>query len=330
MNVAPAKTRLFAEHKHDSPLLCCVFDPTGRFVIAGGRDRHLVCFEIASGKALPLEGHETWIGCSAAAGKTLVISADFAGRVVAWDCTGESPQLRWKIDAHAHTIHCLAVSADGQRFASGDRDGTIRVWSTSDGQRMHEIAGIGHPVSCVAFHPDGRQLISADRQPKKPRLKVWDFATGQELRSIDVPQLSAYRRVEDIEWGGIRGLAISADGRTLVASGSNEYSGPACAVLFDSTTGELQRKLSSSLKGFCYAVRYHPQGFLMASSGDVAKGEIRIWNAEKEESLASVATPGPCTAIDIDPDGRRFVAAQTIGKGSYPDSGTLTLYDWSG
>lgn len=72
----------------------------------------------------------------------------------------------------------------------------------------------------------GKQLVSADRQPKKPRIKLWEFATGREQRSIDVPQLSAYRRVEDIEWGGIRAITLSADGNTLVACSSNEYSGP--------------------------------------------------------------------------------------------------------
>jgi WD40 repeat protein len=99
----------------------------------------------------------------------------------------------------------------------------------------------------------GQRLVSADRQPKNPRLKLWDFASGKEQRSIDVPQLSAYRRVEDIEWGGIRAITLSADGNTLVACGSNEYSGPACALLFDLATGELKRKLSSTLKGFHYS-----------------------------------------------------------------------------
>lgn len=329
MILDPAKTRSLGEHKHDAPLLACAFDPTGRFVLAGGRDRSVVCLDVAAGKIDRLEGHETWVGSVVRAGKDLVLTADFAGRVIAWDCSGDHPTLRWNIEAHAGTIHALAANADGQMFATGDRDGTIRVWQTSDGKSLNEISGIGHPVYGVAFHPNEKQLVSADRQPKKPRLKLWDLATGQELRNIEVPQLSAYRRVEDIEWGGIRGIACSPDGGTLAACGSNEYSGPACALLFDVTTGGLKRKLSSTLKGFCYAARFHPQGFLMTASGDVAKGEIGVWNTDKDESLTSIATPGPCTAIDIAPDGRRFVVAQTIGKGSYPDAGTLNLHEWS-
>ena len=329
MPIDPAKSRQLAEHKHEAPLMCCVFDASGRFVIAGGRDRGVVCLDVASGKTTTLEGHETWISAVVRAAAGLVLTADYAGRVIAWDCTGETPKPRWNVAAHAYTICAMAASADGNLFATGDRNGTIRIWQMNDGQRSHEITGLEHPIYGLAFHPDGKQLVSADRQPKKPRLKLWEIATGKELRSIDVPQLSAYRRVEDIEWGGIRAITLSADGNTLVACGSNEYSGPACALLFDIATGELKRKLASTLKGFYYSAQFHRQGFLLTSGGDVGKGEFRAWDTTKDESLATVTTPGPCTAIDIHPDGTHCVVAQMNGKGSYPDSGTLTLFEWS-
>ncbi|NQV25062.1 MAG: hypothetical protein HQ518_11915 [Rhodopirellula sp.] len=327
--IDPTQSRQVAEHKHDTPLTCCAFDGSGKFVIAGGRDRGVVCLDVDAGKKTVLEGHDSWISSVVRAGAELILTADFAGRVIAWDCTGETPKPRWNITAHANTIYAMATSLDGKLFATGDRDGIVRIWQTSDGQRTHEISGFEHPVYGLAFHADGRQLVTADRQPKSPRLKLWDFATGTEIRSIDVPQLSAYRRVEDIEWGGIRAITLSADGNTLVACGSNGYSGPACALLFDTATGELKSKLSSTLKGFYYSARFHPQGFLLTAGGDVGKGEFRVWDPSQEESLATVAAPGPCTSIDAHPDGRRCVVAQMIGKGSYPDSGTLTLFEWA-
>ena len=82
--------------------------------------------------------------------------------------------------------------------------------------------------------------------------------------------------------GGIRGITLSADGQTIVACGSNEYAGPACALLFDAATGELQRKFTSTLKGFYYTPRYHPQGFLLAAGGDIGKGEYRAWNPSSD------------------------------------------------
>lgn len=329
MPIDPVKTRQIAEHKHDAPLMSCAFDPSGRFVLAGGRDRGLMCLEVAAGRKAVLEGHETWVSSAVSAGSHLVLTADYAGHVIAWDCSGETPKQCWNIEAHPSTIYALAANAGGELFATGGSEGTIRIWQTRDGKRTREIARLTYPVYGVAFHPDGRRLISADRQPKMPRIKLWDFAAGKELLEIDATALSAYRRVEDIEWGGIRGLTLSPDGNTLVACGSNEYAGPACALLFDITTGELKRKLVSSLKGFYYSARFHPQGFLVTAGGDVAKGEFRCWDPQQDASLADVQTAGPCTAIDIHPSGGSFVVAQSIGKKSYPDSGLLTIYEWS-
>lgn len=329
MKIDPTQSKIEAEYQHHSPLVSCAFDPTGRFVLAGGRDLSILCLDIAAKSTMELSGHETWVGSIVRSGTDFVLTADFAGVVIAWDCTGDKPQQRWKITAHASTIYALAVSPDGKLFATGDRDGNIRVWQVSDSQRLHEIRIEGHPVYGLIFHPDGQRLISADRQPKKPRLKVWEFATGKEQRSIDVPQLSAYRRVEDIEWGGIRGIAISPDGNTLVACGSHEYSGPACALLFDIATGELKRKLTSTLKGFYYSAQFHAQGFLLTAGGDIGKGELRSWDPTQDASIANVNTPGPCTSLDIHPSGASCVLTQMIGKSSYPDSGSLTLQEWS-
>lgn len=327
MTVDPAKPTLVADYRHDVPLHCCEFDPSGRFVLAGGRDRAVLCLDVAAGKTFRLEGHESWVTGAVRAATGLVLTADFTGRVIAWDCGGESPELRWNLAAHPHSVQTIAVSADGRLLATGDREGVVRVGQVADGACTHALAPLEHPVTALAFLPGGR-LVTADRQPKKPRLKVWDLATGEALRTIDVPQLSAYRRVEDIEWGGIRALTVSPDGGTLVACGSHDYAGPAAAFLFDVETGELKRRLASTLKGFCYAAEYHADGFLMTAAGDVGKGEFRAWDPGKDESLATSATAGPSTDLDIAPDGHRFVVTQTTGKGSYPDAGTLSLFAW--
>lgn len=249
--------------------------------------------------------------------------------MIAWDCAGKAPEQRWTAESHPVAVQGLSVSADGKSFATGDRDGTVRVWQASDGKRLHELPGIDHPVTAVAWHPDGKRLFTADRRPKKPRVKLWDVATGKEQFSIDVAELSGYRRVEDIEWGGVRGLGASPDGKHVVACGRSGYNGPMCAMVYDADTGKLHRKQTSALKGFYYAVTFHPQGFFVAAGGDIGKGEVRNWNPSKDTSLADAATPGPCTGLDIHPDGKRFAATQTVGKGSYPTAGVLAVYDWA-
>ena len=327
MDSAMISPRQVSEAKHTVPLLCCALEAQGRYALAGGRDSGLVCWELETGHVSLLEGHLSWIIAATRCGESRIVTADQVGRVIAWDCSGSQPTIAYRITAHPATLLSLAVSADGTRFATGDSQGVIRLWQVSDGRQLQEIAGLLHPVYALDFHPQLNRLASADRQPQKPRLKFWDLESGKELRSQEVPELSAYRRVEDIEWGGIRAIRYSPRGTTLVACGSHQYAGPASAFHFDSETGELKNKFSSTLKGFYYAALFHPHGFLLTAGGDVGKGELACWSVEQEKPLATLATNGPCTGLDLAPDGRRVITTQTLGKGSYPDSGLLTLYE---
>lgn len=328
MPVTPASPKLLIEHKHDVPLMSCVFSPDGRHLLAGGRDSGVMCIEVGSGKKTMLAGHESWIGGMARAGDGLVLTSDYAGCVIAWNCSGERPALRWKISAHPSTILALAVSAGGRTFATGDRDGSVRLWQSGDGKMMHEFVKNEHPIYGLALHPDGKRLITADRRPQKPTIQAWDISSGKELLKIEVPELSGYRRVEDIEWGGIRNLTLSPDGSLIIACGRAGYDGPASMLLYETASGKLHRKLSSTLKGFCYSARCHHDGWVLAASGEIAKGEFRAWKTDQDQSLAGTATAGPCTALDIHPDSSRFAITQAIGKGSYPETGVLAVYEW--
>ena len=328
MPVNPVKTRLVIEHKHEVPLLSCVFSPDGRHLLAGGRDSGVVCMNVADDKKTMLTGHDSWVGNMARAGDDLVLTSDYVGQVIAWDCSGALPGVRWNIAAHPCSIGALAVSTDGRTFATGDRDGTVRLWKCSDGKMIREFPGNEHPIYGLALHPDGKRIITADRRPQKPTIQVWDIASGNGLLKIEVPELSGYRRVEDIEWGGIRGLTLSPDGSLIVVCGRAGYDGPATMLLYDGASGQLKRKLASTLKGFCYSARFHGDGWVMATSGEIAKGEFRAWNTDQDQSLADNATAGPCTALDIHPDSRRFAITQAIGKGSYPETGVLAIHEW--
>jgi len=329
MKIDPAKSKLATEFKHEAPLMACAFDAAGRFLFAGGRDRGILAIDVASGRKTVLAGHETWVGAMARAGE-LTLSADYAGRVIAWDSSGDEPVPRYSVEAHPSTIYGLSVAADGKTFAAGDRDGSVRIRRTADGKLLFELPRIEFPIYGVAIHPDGKRIVTADRRPQKPTVKVWDIASGKELLSIDVTELSGYRRVEDIEWGGIRTLALSPDGSQIVACGRNGYDGQACAMVYDAGDGKLRHKLAQALKGgFYYSAKFHPQGFLLTAGGDIAKGEFRSWDLIKGETAAFVATPGPCHGLDVHPDGKRIAVAQAVGKGSTPESGMLSVYEWS-
>ncbi|MEZ5433056.1 MAG: hypothetical protein R3F31_18240 [Verrucomicrobiales bacterium] len=205
-----------------------------------------------------------------------MLTSDYQGRVIAWDCRNGAPRPRWTLEAHPSTIHALSVNLASGTFASADRDGLVRVWRTADGSPVGELPRLEFPAYGVALLPDGKQLVTADRQPQKPRLQIHDLASGKgPFRSMCLScQDTAASRILG---GRHPRLTVSPDGTQIVACGRNGYDGPACALLYETGTGRLQQKLSSDLKGgFYYGARFHPNGLLLTVGGDLGKGELRL------------------------------------------------------
>jgi serine/threonine protein kinase/WD40 repeat protein len=124
----------------------------------------------------------------------LCVSACDDGQVRFWDVV--SGRLLRQFVAHRSTIHCLAVSADQQFFATGGADRRVRVWRIDD---LREIAAIlcGIWPIHVAFL-EGAELLAVNDS----RLTIWSVRDELELLSFpEYPNRSHF--------------AVSPDGRQL-------------------------------------------------------------------------------------------------------------------
>jgi WD40 repeat protein len=80
-------------------------------------------------------------------------------------------------------IEALAFSSDGKRMAAAGQTGIIRLWDVDRGQESEPGPGHLGPIWRVQLTPDGRALTtSSDNVPR-----LWDLASGRELRRIDLP-----------------------------------------------------------------------------------------------------------------------------------------------
>src|SRR4051794_12129231 len=124
------------------------------------------------------------------------------GRLDLWDVATGRRTLSVEVPNRALT---LAFAPDGSSVATGSWNGRVCLWDCSTGRRLRSYSGLSYPVRGLAFTPDGRRLAAG---ASDGLVVVWDARDGHErLRFDRGPNCP------------VNSLAISGDGRWLVAAG---------------------------------------------------------------------------------------------------------------
>jgi WD40 repeat protein len=136
------------------------------------------------------------------------------------------------------------------------------------------LTGHSDSVESVAFSPDGKMLASAS---KDDTIKLWDVATGQNLKTFNGPNPKE----------SFNGVAFSPDG-TLLAGASDDNN----LYLWNLASGQLSKTLSDApgqlivvafspdgKTNSVNAVAFSPDAKFIASGGD--DRTVRIWQISK-------------------------------------------------
>jgi WD40 repeat protein len=299
---------------HGSPLVSCRFDPKGRFVFAGAEDNTVQRWDLSKDAKVPLAAHDSWVKSLAFSsdGETLV-TGGYDGRLIWWPVAAEKPEPVRKVEAHAGWIRGLSASADGKLLASCGNDRLVKLWNLSDGALVREFSGHESHVYSVLFHPGGQFILSGDL---KGVIKQWETATGKLVRSFDAKALHSYNGGQQVDFGGVRGLALSPDGKYLAASGLFNASNPLGAVhdpvvlLFEWESQKLvQTHIAEGLKGVAWRVLYLPDGTLAAVCGGSSGGFLSFWKPDQNKELHRVALPNLARDFDLHAGGIQLAVA---------------------
>ncbi|HEV3262555.1 MAG TPA: WD40 repeat domain-containing protein, partial [Gemmataceae bacterium] len=184
--------------------------------------------------------------------------------------------------------HPHAFSADGRVVATapGSQDkSVIRLWDTGTGKELGKLAWEDTTSpSCLAFSPAGKYLVAAHTswgpepggRPDGIGLRLWDLATGRELRRFHTPPAE------------IRALAISPDGKTL-AAGANDT-----VFLWELASGKAHGRFPGHGERV-WSLAFSPSGRLLASgsldhtalvwdvTGICPDGQLLSWTPQPDE-----------------------------------------------
>jgi eukaryotic-like serine/threonine-protein kinase len=193
--VAPA---LRAEH--------AAYGPDGR-QLAFSRERQLRLVDLETGKNLHTFAHpaETHLVAWGGDGRLVAVACDDR-RIYVWDTVRAGAQA--VLEGHLSSLDTLLFNPAGDLLASGNADGTARLWDAVSGLPL--VRAPGWPLG---FSPDGRRLAFQNHS----RAGIWEVADRRECRPWHLGRIG-----NRTFWLGLMnsdGVAFSPDARLLASGG---------------------------------------------------------------------------------------------------------------
>lgn len=184
-------------------------------------------------------------------------------------------------------LDAIAVSRDGQWFATGGWDGAARIWNRETGEVRHVLKHGGLYVHAVAFSPDGRWLATGGDDPQG-FAQVWDVETGQRVKT--------FQGHED----GVLSVAFSRDGRRLLTSSYDKT-----ARLWDVANGDEIKSFLGHTWWVWQAVFSPAEDRIVTVSQD---GTAVVWDIDSDRRTPPFnGHQGPVYCAAFSPDGKTVV-----------------------
>ncbi len=316
----PTQAHMVSEWKHGRPMNACRIDPLGRYVFGGSEDAVVSRFHLADGVKTALTGgHSTWVRSLAfTKDGTHAVSGACDGKITWWETAAESPTPVRSIDAHKGWVRSMDGSLDGTLIATGGNDNIVRVWKSDDGSLVHELTGHAGHIYSVAFHPAGGFLLTGDLMGV---VKQWDIATGREVRTFDAKPLHSHNGGQGVDYGGVRALSVSPDGKSLAAGGLHEATNPFAGVnkplvlLFDWETQEVKQQHTTDgvERGVIWRLKWLADGSLLGVSSGENEGMLLFWKPDAAGDFHRLKLPSNARDMDLHPDGLQVATAHHDG-----------------
>jgi WD40 repeat protein len=307
------QAHLAQDWAYERPLLAVRVAPDGLQAVTSAEDSTLQRWVLATGEKIVLKGHESWVHALRYTpdGKQL-ISGGCEGRLIWWSIAEAEPKPIRTVEAHAGWIRAIDISPDGTKLVSVGNDLIIRLWDLASGEKVAEWGGHEKHIYSVMFHPDGQHLLTGDLGGK---IHLWNLASKQIAKSFDAKPLHTYEGGQRVDFGGVRGLALTPDGVQLLAGGLHKGTNPLGAVheplllrFGTSDSALLKSHVCDGIPGgVIWRVCCLPDSTSLAACGGSSGGFLLFFNGENEKDIHRFQLPALARDMDWHPATERVL-----------------------
>ncbi|HSK64987.1 MAG TPA: WD40 repeat domain-containing protein, partial [Pyrinomonadaceae bacterium] len=179
----------------------------------------------------------------------------------------------------------FAFGPDGHLLAAGIVEKRLKLWDLNT-KKAQNLAQTTKEFTQVKFSRDGRLVALSENYV----VKIWDAATGRELRQLKVPNSGAFTTYADAF------LAFSEDGKRMATGGFDTDT-----IIWETETGKRLSHLSGRTN-MAYSVAFSADGTQLSSGGrtrwDLRTGRgLRIVPATTEKTYEAPSPDGRLAAV---------------------------------